>query len=380
MSRPAPARAGTVRIGSVAGAPVLLSWSWLLIAAAIVLAFGPQIRWALPELGAGAYAVALGYAVLLALSVLVHEVAHALAGRAAGQRAEEIALTLWGGHTQFRGAHAGPLGTVLTALAGPAANLALAGLAHLGAAALDGPSVAALLLDVTVWANVLLAAFNALPGAPLDGGRMVECAVWAVTGSRDRGVEASGWAGRAVAVGLVAAALLPALARGRTPDLLFTVLLLWVALTLWRGAGDAVRRGRWGRHLAGLRLEDLELPAVAVPDYLSVAEALDRADGGRLAAVAVDGAGRPRGVLDLSAVGRLDPARHAGTAVAAAAVALAPQAVLRREDVPAAGPDLAARLADPETPVWVLTDAHGLVRAVVPRETILAAVHATRRP
>ena len=42
--------------------------------------------------------------------------------------------------------------------------------------------------------------------------------------------------------------------------------------------------------------------------------------------------------------------------------------------------DLAARLADPQTPVWVLTDAHGLVRSVVPRETILAAVDATRRP
>ncbi|WP_241182288.1 hypothetical protein [Micrococcus luteus] len=38
------------------------------------------------------------------------------------------------------------------------------------------------------------------------------------------------------------------------------------------------------------------------------------------------------------------------------------------------------RLADPQTPVWVLTDAHGLVRSVVPRETILAAVDATRRP
>ena len=46
----------------------------------------------------------------------------------------------------------------------------------------------------------------------------------------------------------------------------------------------------------------------------------------------------------------------------------------------ASAPDLAARLADPQTPVWVLTDAHGLVRSVVPRETILAAVDATRRP
>ncbi|UTT46699.1 M50 family metallopeptidase [Micrococcus luteus] len=208
MSGPA-----SVRLGTIAGAPVRLSWSWLLIAAVITLAFGPQIQRALPSLGGGAYAVALGYAVLLALSVLVHEAAHALTGRAFGQRTEEIALTLWGGHTQFRSPSARPLDTVLTAMAGPAGNLVLAGLAHLAARAVPGPSVPALLLEVTVWANLLLAAFNALPGTPLDGGRMVESAVWAATGSRARGVEAAGWAGRVVAVGVLAAVLGPRSSR-----------------------------------------------------------------------------------------------------------------------------------------------------------------------
>ena len=375
MSGPA-----SVRLGTIAGAPVRLSWSWLLIAAVITLAFGPQIQRALPSLGGGAYAVALGYAVLLALSVLVHEAAHALTGRAFGQRTEEIALTLWGGHTQFRSPSARPLDTVLTAMAGPAANLVLAGLAHLAARAVPGPSVPALLLEVTVWANLLLAAFNALPGTPLDGGRMVESAVWAATGSRARGVEAAGWAGRVVAVGVLAAVLGPPILAGRAPDLFVVVLAAWVALTLWRGADDAVRHGRWSRRLETLRLEQVETPAVALPEHLGVAEALAQADDGRRAVVAVDGAGRPRGVLDLTAAAALTPARRTTTALAAVAVALAPEAVLVRDDVPASGPDLAARLADPQTPVWVLTDAHGLVRSVVPRETILAAVDATRRP
>ena len=375
MSGPA-----SVRLGTIAGAPVRLSWSWLLIAAVITLAFGPQIQRALPSIGAGAYGVALGYAVLLALSVLVHEAAHALTGRAFGQRTEEIALTLWGGHTQFRSPSARPLDTVLTAMAGPAANLALAGLAHLAARAVPGPSVPALLLEVTVWANLLLAAFNALPGTPLDGGRMVESAVWAATGSRARGVEAAGWAGRVVAVGVLAAVLGPPILAGRAPDLFVVLLVAWVALTLWRGADDAVRHGRWSRRLDALRLEQVETPAIALPEHLCVAEALAQADGGRRAVVAVDGAGRPRGVLDLTAAAHLTPARRTTTALAAVAVALAPEAVLVRDDVPAAGPDLAARLADPQTPVWVLTDAHGLVRSVVPRETILAAVDATRRP
>ena len=375
MSGPA-----SVRLGTIAGAPVRLSWSWLLIAAVITLAFGPQIQRALPAIGSVAYGVALGYAVLLALSVLVHEAAHALTGRAFGQRTEEIALTLWGGHTQFRSPSARPLDTVLTAMAGPAANLVLAGLAHLAARAVPGPSVPALLLEVTVWANLLLAAFNALPGTPLDGGRMVESAVWAATGSRARGVEAAGWAGRVVAVGVLAAVLGPPILAGRAPDLFVVVLAAWVALTLWRGADDAVRHGSWSRRLETLRLEQVEAPAVALPEHLSVAEALAQADDGRRAVVAVDGAGRPRGVLDLTAAAALTPARRTTTALAAVAVALAPEAVLVRDDVPASGPDLAARLAAPQTPVWVLTDAHGLVRSVVPRETILAAVDATRRP
>ncbi|EFD51374.1 site-2 protease family protein [Micrococcus luteus] len=375
MSGPA-----SVRLGTIAGAPVRLSWSWLLIAAVITLAFGPQIQRALPSLGGGAYAVALGYAVLLALSVLAHEAAHALTGCAFGQRTEEIALTLWGGHTQFRSPSARPLDTVLTAMAGPTANLVLAGLAHLAARAVAGPSVPALLLEVTVWANLLLAAFNALPGTPLDGGRMVESAVWAATGSRARGVEAAGWAGRVVAVGVLAAVLGPPILAGRAPDLFVVVLAAWVALTLWRGADDAVRHGRWSRRLETLRLEQVETPAVALPEHLGVAEALAQADDGRRAVVAVDGAGRPRGVLDLTAAVALTPARRTTTPLAAVAVALAPEAVLVRDDVPASGPDLAARLADPQTPVWVLTDAHGLVRSVVPRETILAAVDATRRP
>ncbi|CAM3770591.1 peptidase [Micrococcus flavus] len=372
-----------IRLGRVAGAPVVLTPAWALVAAFVVLAFGPQVERALPRLGAGAWLVAGAYAVLLALSVLVHEIAHAVVGRAFGQRPHEIVLTLWGGHTQFRGAHAGPGGSVATALAGPAANLVLAALAWGAGEALDARGVTGLLLDVTVWANLLLAAFNALPGAPLDGGRMVESAVWAATGSRDRGVAAAGWAGRAVAVGLVLAVLVGPLLRGERPDLVMTVLLVWVALTLWRGASEAVERGRWGRRLERVRLDALRLPAVPVPLTASVAEAL-AAGGASAARVAVDDAGRPRGVVDLTAVQALDPAAAAATPVTAVCRAVGPEAVLDADALPAAGGDLVAALAAldgrpggsalTETPVWVLTDAHGTVRGVLPRETLLTAL------
>lgn len=372
-----------VRLGRVAGAPVVLTPAWVLVATFVVLAFGPQVARALPQIGAGAWLVAGAYAVLLALSVLVHEIAHAVVGRAFGQRPHEIVLTLWGGHTQFRGPHAGPGGSVATALAGPAANLVLAALAWGAGEALGARGVAGLLLDVTVWANLLLAAFNALPGAPLDGGRMVESAVWAATGSRDRGVAAAGWAGRAVAVGLVALVLVGPLLRGERPGLVMTVLLVWVALTLWRGASEAVERGRWGRRLERVRLDALRLPAVPVPLTATVAQALAVGDA-TTARVAVDEAGRPRGVVDLTAVQALAPEVAAATPVSAVCRAVAPEAVLDADALPAAGGDLVTALAAldrrdglsalTETPVWVLTDAHGAVRGVLPRETILTAL------
>nr|WP_298987882.1 site-2 protease family protein [uncultured Micrococcus sp.] len=365
-------------IGRAAGAPVYLSWTWALVAAFVVLTFGPQIQRALPHLGAGAYAVALGYAVLLALSVLAHEIAHAVVGRAFGDRAEEIVLTLWGGHTQFRGPQAGPWGTVATAMAGPLANLAVAGLAWLAALTLPTASVAGLLLDITVWANLLLAAFNALPGMPLDGGRLVESAVWASTGSRDRGLVAAGWSGRAIAVLLVGAALAGPLLRGQRSDLLMSLLLAWVGVILWRGAGASVERGRWGGRLAVLTLASLEIPAVAVPAEGSVAHALRLADGGRRAAVAVDATGTPRGVLDLTAVVHRPADELERTPVSAACTALAPGTVVRRADLPASGADLVARLGEPDLPVRVLTDARDGVASVLPRDTLLAAVHATR--
>lgn len=367
-----------LRIGRVAGAPVLLSWTWALVAAFVVLTFGPQIQRLLPSLGAGAYAVALAYAVLLALSVLVHEIAHALVGRASGQRVEEIVLTLWGGHTQFHGPQSGPAGTAATAVAGPAANVVLAGLAWAAAQAVPGASVAGLLLDITVWANLLLAAFNILPGLPLDGGRLVEAAVWAATGSRDRGLEAAGWAGRGIAVLLGVAAVAAPVLRGTAMDPLTTALLLWVAFILWQGAGQAVDRGRWSHRLASFTLASLEVPAVAVAASGSVADALARAGHGRSAAVAVDASGAPCGVLDLTAVAHRPAEELARTPVSAACTALAAGAVVPRAGLPAGGADLLARLAEPDLPVRVLTDADGGVLSVIPRDALLAAVHVTR--
>jgi Zn-dependent protease len=176
--REAPVRREGIPLGRIAGVPVVLAYSWFVIAAFTVIVYGPVLARNNPMLGASAYVVAFAYAVLLLISVLVHELAHALTAKIYGWPTQKIVLNLWGGHTQFESFTASPGRSVLVALAGPAANFVLAGGAWLVLGTNSLGSVAEILTNIFMWANFLIGVFNVLPGLPLDGGRLVESIVW----------------------------------------------------------------------------------------------------------------------------------------------------------------------------------------------------------
>ncbi|KII26735.1 peptidase M50, partial [Arthrobacter sp. AK-YN10] len=115
----APKKDG-IPLGKIAGIPVYLAYSWFLIAAFTVIVYGPAVLIQFPGLGIGAYFVAFGYALLLAVSVLVHELAHALSAKAFKWPTDRIVLNLWGGHTQFQNFTSSPGRAVVVAMAGPA--------------------------------------------------------------------------------------------------------------------------------------------------------------------------------------------------------------------------------------------------------------------
>lgn len=374
--------ASGLRLGTLGGAPVVVGWTWLLIAAVVLLLFGPSLLRADPSLGWRAYAVAGGYVLVLAVSVLVHELAHAAVGAAHGSRPQEIALSLWGGHTQFARAVDRPLGSVLTALAGPAANLLLAGLATAAGALVEPGTVTALLLAMAATANLLLAAFNALPGLPLDGGRMVESAVWAATGSRSAGTVAAGWSGRVLAAALIIGAVaLPLLSDAR-PELWLLALTVLVGLSLYRGAGEAIAAGHWQARATGITLADLMLRAqVLAPDAtVADAEAALRTPGTAVVVAPRPGAGdapTAPAVVDVQALARVPQARRGLTPVTAVAAALPDGAVLRPGTDPDSGPDLIDRLAATDTAVWAVTRPDGTVQGILPRAAVLNALEHT---
>ena len=165
------ASGGGIRVGRAFGAPVLLKPSWFVIAVVVTLAFAPSVRRSVPGIGIGAFGVGFSFAVLLLVSVLVHELAHAAMAKAVDSPADAVVLDVWGGHTSFSVESSSPARSFAVAAVGPASNAVIAGLALLALPAMQTGGVPRLLTVATLQANVFVAAFNSLPGLPLDGGR-----------------------------------------------------------------------------------------------------------------------------------------------------------------------------------------------------------------
>lgn len=249
-----------LRIATIGGVPVHLGWSWFLLAAVITVLFGGQLA----DRTSLGYAIGFVYALFLLLAVLVHEGAHAVAARSLGIPVHRVVADFLGGHTAFDATGLTALRAGIIAVAGPIANLALAGLGVVGGAVTTSP-VATLVFNGVVWINLLLAAFNLLPALPLDGGQIFESLVWGVTGKRSAGMVAAGWAGRVLTVVIVAWVLVRPLLQGQTPSL---VTLVWgglLASVIWRGASAAIQGGQARRAIDGVTIDSVAQPVHIVP-------------------------------------------------------------------------------------------------------------------
>lgn len=369
-------RAPGVRLGQVAGVPVYVAHSWLLVAALVTVLFGSGLA---PQLGALAYAVGVGYALAFFVAVVVHEAAHAAAARLVGLPPTHIVITFWGGHTQFESEAVSPGRSVWVAVVGPLANgaLALGGWLALGVVGTAGPddtatAVAARLLLAFTLTNALLAGFNLLPGLPLDGGRVLEALVWRITGSRASGTVAAGWGGRVVAVLAVAFAAWPLL-EGRQPRLLSVVWAAVIGAMLWSAAGQAIRSARVRGRAERLDLRSVMRPVVAVAPGTSVA---DLPLAGAEAVVVLDGSGSVAAVVDDVAAAAVPVPRRHEVRVESVARPHQPDAVL---DVSLAGDALIAAVQRAGRERLLVTDAGRVVGVVDVEHVVRALVAPVRR-
>ncbi len=379
MTAPSPTRprsSGWV-LGHVGGSPVVLAPSWLLVALVLTVLFLPTVRAGAPGLGTAAtVAAAAGLPVLLAISVFLHELGHGLTARRLGIPVTEYVITFWGGHTQFDRELRTPGVSALVAVAGPAVNAALGWLSWWAAVRTSG--VPGLLLAASAVANGFVAAFNLLPGLPLDGGRVLEAAVWKATGDRTRGLVVAAWAGRVIAVTCAVVGLGWPLLVGSRPTLAAVATVLLVAAFLWTGAGQTLKAVRSRQAAARVDLIALAGPALVVPLAAPVT-VLDQVPAGGAAVVVVDGAGRPVAIVDPVAAAQVPTHLRASTGVVAVSRPLPPVAVVP----PLTGQAAVAAMTSLQhaSPVAVVLDeatSPPLVRGVVAVAAVARAL--TARP
>ncbi|WP_374985342.1 site-2 protease family protein [Streptomyces fradiae] len=266
----------TVVLGRIAGIRVGVHWSVLLIFGVIVLGLAQgRLPQAHPGEGWPVYwSIGLLTAVVFFVSLLAHELAHAIVARRNGVEVDDIVLWLLGGAARLKAEAPSPAAELRIAGVGPLVSLVLGGVFALAAWALDAVSAAGPVVEAAVWLaviNILLAAFNVIPAAPLDGGRLLRAFLWWRTGDRLRATAGATTAGRVFGWLLVAFGLLLFM-RG---DVFGG---LWLAMIGWFLAATATAEGQQAQLravLAGVPVRDVMTPdPVTVPAGLTVARFL----------------------------------------------------------------------------------------------------------
>ncbi len=247
-SRTAPPPRGW-RIARVFGVPVQVRGSalvtltalWLLLHAQLAPGLTWRSWWLAPTV------TTLTCAAFL-VSVIAHELAHALVARALRLPVTSVSVLHLGGMTQLGREPDDPRDEALVAVAGPLVNLLLAGGLLLAGTAVGTTTLAGGTLIFLAYVNGTLGVFNLLPGHPLDGGALVRSAAWALTGDASGALRLSGLLGQALGAAMVLAGVLGALPGGPVPG---DPAWLWVSAV---GAFVAVA-ARMGVLHAGMRLE-----------------------------------------------------------------------------------------------------------------------------
>ena len=299
---PRPSSRGGLRVGSVAGVGVHLTGSWFLIAILIAVVVAPAVEREQPGLGAYKYVAGLAFAVLLYLSVLVHEASHALAARHYGLPVSSITLHFLGGFTAIEREPERPRQEFLISVVGPLASIGV-GLVALALHPVAPDGLVRLAIDGLAGANLFVGVLNLVPGIPLDGGRILRAAVWQLSGDQHRGTLVAGWAGRVVALLALGYPLLMAKLYGTSPTVVDLVVGGFISMFLWTAASAAIASAKVRSRIPDLSARDLARRTLAVPGDLPLAEAVRRAQEAEAGSiVTLTSGGAPDGVVSEEAL------------------------------------------------------------------------------
>jgi len=367
MSNGSGAR-GNVSLGTVFGVPVRVSASWFIVAAVLTVLFERVVDAFLSDLGAWSYAVSFAFAVLLYLSVFLHEISHAVAARVLGQSVLGITLHFLGGYTEIDRGESAPGRDIVVSAAGPLVSLVLGGAAATALPLVDHHVAWFLLFEVAV-ANIVVGVFNALPALPLDGGHVLRAVVWKLTGDEQRGTVVAGRAGQVLAVLVLA---VPFIWAQGVPNMYMLGWAALLAVVLWSGASRALRVGQIRARLPELRAGSLARATHLVPYGLSLSEASRQAtQAGASTLLVVDSAERPTGLVSQDAAAAVPDSRRAWVTVGELARPIEPGLTLSRA---LEGDELLAAIRETPANEYLVLDDAGAVLGVLRRSDVDAAL------
>jgi len=315
---------GTLRIGQIGGVDVLVRSSWLFVAALISVSYAPQIESVRSGLGGWKYVVGVAIAVLLYLSVLLHEASHALMAQRYGLTVTSITLHFLGGVTEIDGEPQTARQEFGVSVVGPLTSLAVGG-AAVGLFFVMPDGLLRFAVGSLAFTNLVIGVLNLLPGLPLDGGRVLRAAVWRATGDPHRGTVVAGWGGRVCALVALAYPLLSNLLFDAAPTLSTYLVAFIVAAFLWSGSSAAIASAQVRRRLPALQARALARRTLAVPADLPLSEAVRRAQDEQAGSiVVVDGSGVPSAIVNEAALLATPAERRPWLPVSAVARAVEP--------------------------------------------------------
>jgi Zn-dependent protease len=375
---------GSIQLGRVFGIRIGVDISWFIVLFLIIFWLSGYYADVAPN--SNAFVLATVSALLFFVSILLHELGHAVIAIRNGIPILGIDLWMFGGVAKLGRDTDSPGVEFRVAVAGPLVTLGIAALCFALGALISSPtqviegstfdtsvgSAATAVLGYVMSINVIVLAFNLIPGFPLDGGRIARAVAWKISGDRNRATRFAAVLGRGVGLLMVAGGLV-VLVMGRAFSGIWLAL---IGVFLYQAARSAQAQAAFAGRIGHLRVSDvMDTEPVAIPENLT----LDRAQSDFFLRYGwpwfpvVDASGRLVGVVSREAVGSASDDGQAERPVAS---------VMARDD---GSSGLRARLEDPLESLLnqeslsrlgavMAVDSNGVLRGIVTVDAVRRAL------
>ena len=291
-----------IRIGRIFDIPIYLDLSWILIFGLITLFLAMQFRQQHPQwTTAEHWAVGILASALFFASVVFHELAHSVVAQRYKIKVLSITLFIFGGLARIGREPTKAIQEFNIAIAGPVASAFLAGFFYLFTLVFPSNQMLGALATYLYKSNGMLAAFNLLPGFPLDGGRIFRAMVWGATKDYTRATRVAGASGKIIAFGLIVIGVWSTFNKDLSG--IWLVLIGWFLLN---AAQASVAQVTIRETLSGLRAADVMSRDVpTVPGNTSLEEYSNEVlrTGRRIHIVTMDD--RLVGLMNVAALNRM---------------------------------------------------------------------------